>query len=50
MAFDGVPIGISDCLPKNRRLCRGRARVSGCPDLRNALGAVEILQVPSERN
>ena len=43
MAFDRFPIGISDGLPKIRRLCRGRAGVSGCPDLRNALGAVEIL-------
>ena len=42
MAFDRVPIGISDGLPKNRRLCRGRARISGCPGLENALGAVEM--------
>ena len=27
VAFDGVPIGISDGLPKNRRFCLGRCRV-----------------------
>ena len=48
MAFDGVPIGISDGLPKNRRFCLGRCRVSGCPDLENALGAVEMFLVPSD--
>ena len=45
MAFDGVPIGISDGLPKNRRFCR----VSGGPGLENVLGAVEMLVVPSDR-
>ena len=38
MAFDGVPIGISDGLPKNRRFRLARSRVSGCPGLENALG------------
>ena len=31
MAFDGVPIGISDGLPERRRFCLGRYRVLGCP-------------------
>ena len=48
-AFDGVPIGISDGLPKNRRFCPGRFRVSGCPGLENPLGAVEMVLVPSDR-
>ena len=30
MAFDGVPIDISDGLPEPRRFCLGRCRVSGC--------------------
>jgi hypothetical protein len=30
MAFDGVPIGLSDGLPKNRRFWRGRPHLSGC--------------------
>ena len=42
MAFDGVPIGIGDGLPQPRRFCLGRCRVSGCPGLDNALGAVEM--------
>ena len=50
MAFDGVPIGIGDGLPEGRRFCLGRCRVSGCPGLENALGAVEMLLVPSGRN
>ena len=33
VAFDGVPIGFSDGMPKNRRFWRGRCRVSGCPGL-----------------
>lgn len=37
MAFDGVPIGISDALPRNRRFWRGRARVSGSPVLEHWL-------------
>ena len=45
MAFDGVPIGISDGLPKPLRFCLGRCRVSGCPGLENALRAVEMLLV-----
>ena len=49
MAFDGDPIGITDGLPKNRRFRLGRCRVSGCPGLENALGAVEMLLVPSDR-
>ena len=49
MAFDGVSIGISDGLPENRRFCLARCRVSGCPDLENPLGAVEMLLVPSDR-
>ena len=48
MAFDGVAIGISDGLPDNRRFCLGRCWVSGCPGLENALGAVEMLVVPSD--
>ena len=50
MAFDRVPIGISDGLPENRRFCPGRCRASGCPGLENALGAVEVLLVPSDRS
>ena len=50
MAFDGVPIGISDGLPKNRRFCLGRRWVSGCPGLENALGAVEMVLVPLTRS
>ena len=42
MAFDGVPIGIRDGVPENRRFCLARCRVSGCPGLENALGAVEM--------
>ena len=42
-AFDGVPIGISDGLPEEGRFHLGRARVSGCPGLQHALGAVEML-------
>ena len=49
MAFDGVPIGISDGLPELRCFCLGRCRVSGCPGLENALGAVEMVLVPSDR-
>ncbi len=49
MAFNGVPIGISDSLAKNRRFRLGNCRVSGCPSLENALGAVEMLLVPSDR-
>ena len=37
MAFEGVSIGISDALPRNRRFWRGRARVSGSPVLENWL-------------
>ena len=48
MAFDGVPIGISDGLPEGRRWCLDCSRVSGCPGLENALGAVEMLLVPSD--
>ena len=48
LAFDGVPIGISDGFPEPRRFCLGRSRVSGCPGLENALGAVEMLLVPSD--
>ena len=50
MAFDGVPIGISDGLPQPRRFCLGRCQVSGCPGLENALGAVEMVLVPSDCN
>ena len=50
MAFDGVPIGISDGFLEPRRFCPGRYRVSGCPGLENPLGAVEMLLVPSNRN
>ena len=49
MAFDGIPTGISDGLPEPRRFCLGRCRVSGYPGLENALGAVEMLLVPSDR-
>ena len=49
MAFDGVPIGIGDGLPEGRRWCLDRSRVSGCPGLENALGAVEMLLVPGDR-
>ena len=45
MAFDGVPTGFGDGLPEGRRWCLGRCRVSGCPGLDNALGAVEMLRV-----
>ena len=48
MAFDGVPIGISDGLPEGRRWYLDCSRVSGCPGLENALGAVEMLLVPSD--
>ena len=49
MVFKGVPIGFGDGLPKGRRWCLGRSRVSGCPGLENPLGAVEMLLVPSDR-
>ena len=49
MACDGVPIGLSDGLPEGRRFCIDRCRVSGCPGLENALGAVEMLLVPLRR-
>ena len=49
MAFDGVPIGISNGLSQPRRFRLGRSRVSGCPGLENALGAVEVVLVPSNR-
>ena len=48
MAFDRVPIGIGDGLPEPMRFWLGRCRVSGCPDLENPLGAVEMLLVPSD--
>ena len=41
VAFDGVPIGVSDGLPQPRRFRRfrlDRYRVLGCPGLENALG------------
>ena len=47
MAFDGVPIDISDGLPENRRICLGRCLASGCHGQENALGAVETVLVPS---
>ncbi len=47
--IDGVPIGISDGLPKNRRFWRGRSHVSRCLDLENAPGVVEMLRVPLRR-
>ena len=49
MAFDGVPIGISNGLPEPRRFCLGCCRVSGCPELESAQGWVEMLLVPSNR-
>ena len=49
MAFDGVPIGIGDGLPEGRRWCLDRSWVSGCPGLEKALGAVEMVLVPSDR-
>ena len=49
MAFDGVPIGIRDGLPAPRRCRLGRCRAWGCPGLENALGAVEMVLVPSDR-
>ena len=49
MAFDGVPIGIGEDLPEPRRFCLGRWRASGCPGLEKALGAVEMVLVPSDR-
>ena len=42
MAFDSVPIGISDGSPESRCFCHSRSRVSGCPGLENALGAVDV--------
>ena len=45
MAFDDVPTGIGDGLPKNRRVCLGSCRVSGCPGLENTLRAVEMVSV-----
>ena len=49
MAFDGVPIGIGEGLPEEGRFCLSRYRVSGCPGLENALSAVEMVLVPSDR-
>ena len=49
MAFDGVPIGISDGLARNRRFWFGHSHVLRCRDLENAPGAVEMLLVPSDR-
>ena len=48
MAFDGVQIGIRDGLPAPRRFRLGRCRTWGCPGLENALGAVEMVLVPSD--
>ena len=50
MAFDGVPIGISDGLPKNRHFFLYACRVSGCPGLENLQGAVELVLVPLTRS
>ena len=44
IALDGVPIGISDGLPKNCRFWLGRYRVSGCPGLENPLVWVRNFQ------
>ena len=49
MAFDGVPIGISDGLPAGLHFCRSRCRVLGCPGLENALRAVGTVLVSSDR-
>ena len=49
MAFDGVPISISDGLPKNRRFYLGRYGVSGCPGLENALGRGAVGRVGGDR-
>ena len=49
MAFDGVPIGISDGLPACLHFYRGRCRVLGCPGLENALRAVGTVLVSSDR-
>ena len=46
MAFDRVPIGLSDGLPKNRCFCLSRCRVSCCPGLENTPGAVEMVPAP----
>ena len=48
MAFDRVPIAIGHGLPEGRRRCLDRSRVSGCPSLENAPGAVAMLLVPSD--
>ncbi len=49
MACDGVQIGTNDGLPKNRRSWRGRTRISACPGLEKALGAVERVLVSCDR-
>ena len=41
MAFDGVPIGISDCLAKGAGFSLGLAHVSGYPGLEHPVGAVQ---------
>ena len=43
-------IGASDGLPKGRRFCLRRARVSGCPGPQRALGAVEMLPAQATGN
>ena len=49
VAFDGIPIGISDGLPEGRRFWLARFRGWGGPGLENVLGAVENLLVPPQR-
>ena len=46
--LDDVPIGIGDSLPKNRCCCLGCYRGSFCLGLQNALGAGEMVLVPSD--
>ena len=50
MAFDHCPIGIGDGLSEPRWSCLDRSLVSGCPSLENALGTVDMVLVPSDRN
>ena len=49
IAFDGVPIGISDGLAELLHFYLSHSRVSDCPGLENALGAADMLLVPNRK-
>ena len=49
MAFDGVPIGLSDGLAKHEGLFFVVAQLSGYPGLEPSAGAVQELLLPGDR-